>query len=140
MNKRLQWQITNKSQVLHYIKLDEDILQLVVFIDFKLANNKDISSQISFVICLANATSSVNIIHWFLIKYKRVICNILAVELYGMAYGFVIGAVIKAMLRTILGSVVSLILCTYSKPLYDCLVRLDTTHEKRLMVDIMSLR
>ena len=98
------------------------------------------SSQIGYVICLDNATSKANIIHWSLIKCKRVIRNILAVELYEMTHGFDIRAIIKATLGKILESAVPLILCTGSKSLYDCLVKLGTTQEKRLMIDVMSLR
>ena len=36
-----------------------------------------------------------NIIYWLLIKCKRVIRSVLALELYVMAYGFNIGAAIK---------------------------------------------
>ena len=35
---------------------------------------------------------------------------------------------------------IPLIVCTDSRSLYDCLVKLGTTREKRLMIDIMSLR
>jgi hypothetical protein len=35
---------------------------------------------------------------------------------------------------------VPLILCTDSRPLYDCLAKLGTTNEKKLRIDIMSLR
>ena len=71
---------------------------------------------------------------------KQVIQNILAAELNGMAYEFDIGAVIKATLRKILESVIPLILYTDSKSLYNCLVKLGTTQEKQLIVDVMSLR
>jgi hypothetical protein len=35
---------------------------------------------------------------------------------------------------------IPLIVCTDSYPLYECLVKLGTTNEKRLMIDIMALR
>ena len=35
---------------------------------------------------------------------------------------------------------IPLIICTDSYSLYECLVKLATTNEKRLMIDIMALR
>ena len=70
LNKRLQLQITNKSRGLRYIKLDQNTLELVVFTNSSFANNKDMSSQIGYIICLADATNKMNIIYWFSIKCK----------------------------------------------------------------------
>ena len=66
--------------------------------------------------------------------------SILALELYSIAHGFDIGATIKSTIDKILQVNLLLILCTDSKSLYDCLVRLGTTQEKRLMIDVMCLR
>lgn len=57
-----------------------------------------------------------------------------------MVHGFNIGAVIKVTLEKILESVILLILCKDLKFLYNCLVKLGTTQEKQLIVDVMSLR
>ena len=69
----------------------------------------------------------------------------LASELYGMAYSFDMGASVKSTIDRILGTDVNLfqlplVICTDSKSLYECLVKLGTTQEKRLMIDVMCLR
>ena len=66
--------------------------------------------------------------------------SVLASELYAMVHGFDIGASIKATIEKILNINLPLVLCTDSKSLYDCLVKLGTTQEKRLMIDVMCLR
>ena len=57
-----------------------------------------------------------------------------------MAHGFDVGAAIKATLEKILQQPILLVLYTDSKSLYNCLVKLGTTHKKRLIVDLMCLR
>jgi hypothetical protein len=139
LNKRLQWQIDNQSRGLRFIPLDKDSLKLVVFTDSSFANNKDNSSQIGFVIALTDKNNDANIIHWSSIKCKRVTRSVLASELYGMAHGFDHGAVIKATIEKILQTSLPLVLCTDSKSLYEYLVKLGSTSEKRLMIDLMCL-
>jgi hypothetical protein len=66
--------------------------------------------------------------------------SVLAAELFAMIHGFDVESVLKSTLIKMLDVVVSLILVTNSKSLYDCLIRLNTTVEKRLMIDVMTLR
>ena len=56
-----------------------------------------------------------------------------------MAHGFDIAAAIKTTVDKALQINLPLILCIDSKSLYNCLVKLGTTVEKRLMIDIMCL-
>ena len=58
-----------------------------------------------------------------------------------MAHGFNTAAAIKTTIERILQlEQLPITLCTDSKSLYDCLVKLGTTQEKQLMVDLMCLR
>ena len=108
--------------------------------DASFANNKDLSLQIGYILILADAIKKANIIYWSSVKCKRVTQSVLASKLYSMAYGFNIGAAIKSTIDKILQVNLLFVLCTNSKSLYDCLVRLKTTQEKRLIIDVMCLQ
>ena len=121
------------------MQLEKESLQLLAFTDASFANNKDLSSQIGYVLVLADAKGAANILHWSSTKCKRVTRSVLASELYAMAHGFDSGASVKSTVEKALGITLPMILCTDSKSLYDCLVKLGTTAEKRLMIDVMCL-
>jgi hypothetical protein len=63
----------------------------------------------------------------------------LASKLYAIAYSFDISAFIKSIIDKVLRIKLPLILYTDSKSLYDYLVKLGTTQEKRLIIDIICL-
>jgi hypothetical protein len=106
-------------------------LKLIIFIDVSFTN-VDLHSQIDYVICLIDDHKA-NIIHWSSIKCKRMIRSVLTIELYVMTHEFDSGSIIKSISERILHIFLSMIL-------YECLVKLDTTSEKRLMIDLMCLR
>ena len=156
LNRRLAWQIENVKRGVRYLPLDMICTKLYVFVDGSFANNKDLSSQIGYLIILANESINDpsddpnsfqitgNLIHWSSTKSKRVTRSILASEIYGMVSGVDMSIVIKATLDTITSRLdlppIPIVVCTDSFSLYECLVKLGTTKEKRLMIDIMALR
>ena len=91
------------------------------------------------MIVLMDATGKANIIYWSLTKCKRVMRSVLATKLYRMAHGFNIAAAIKSTIDKMLSIITPLILYTDLKSLFNCLVRLSTTQEKCLIIDIMCL-
>ncbi len=64
----------------------------------------------------------------------------LTVELFAMIHDFDVDFVLKVILTKMIDILISLILITNSKLIYDCLIRLEITVEKRLMIDVMTLR
>jgi hypothetical protein len=69
---------------------------------------------------------------------------VLASEVYGMVAGVDIAYALSSTLRIVTDQLhlppLPMIVCTDSYSLYECLVKLGTTKEKRLMIDIMALR
>ena len=112
---------------------------MIVFTDALFVNNRDLSSQIGYILVLADRTGYANIIYWFSTKCKRVTRSVLASELYSIAYGFDMGALVKSIIDRVLEMELLLVVCTNLKSLYECLVKLGTTREKCLMIDIMCL-
>ncbi|KAM4055171.1 hypothetical protein HRG_005976 [Hirsutella rhossiliensis] len=95
LNKRLQWQKDHQQRGLTYIPIDLANAKLIIFTDGSFANNKDLSSQLGFVIALGN------VLHWSSTKCKRVTRSVLASEIYGMVNGFDIGISLATTIRKI---------------------------------------
>jgi hypothetical protein len=151
LNKRLLWQKDNLNRGLTYIPLEIPQAKLFIFVDGSFANNKDLSSQIGSLIILGTEqpqefefTLKGNIVHWSSTKAKRVTRSVLASEILAMSdgvdKGYVIASTISQILKQLDLPPIPIIVCTDSYSLYECLVKLGTTKEKRLMVDIMALR
>jgi hypothetical protein len=140
LNQRLQWQLNNLIRELRFVFLNnQNQLKLMIFIDAAFVNTTDLHSQIDYVICLIDDVH-INLIHWSSIKCKRIIRSVLAIELYAMINDFDVEAIIKLIIERMLHISLSLILLTDSKSLFDSLIKLETTSEKRLMIDLMCLR
>src|SRR5438552_2854002 len=141
----------NLDRGIDYIPIDLTDAKLFVFVDGSFANNKDLSSQIGYEIILANESTDEdqfrirgNLIHWSSTKSKRVTRSVLASEIYGMVAGndmaYAINTTIRMITEQIGFPAIPMIVCTDSYSLYECLVKLGTTKEKRLMIDIMAIR
>lgn len=149
LNKRIMWQMQNLDRGIKYIAIDLSTAKLFVFVDGSFANNKDFSSQVGYEVILVNESAkneefeiTGNLIHWS--STKRVTRSVLASEIYGMVGGvdmaIAVGTTIKMIMAQLGFEKIPTIVCTDSYSLYECLVKLGTTKEKRLMIDIMALR
>jgi hypothetical protein len=56
-----------------------------------------------------------------------------------MAHGFNMGALVKSIINRVLEIELLLVICTDSKSLYKCLIKLGTTREKCLIIDVICL-
>jgi len=157
LNRRIKWQINNLDRGLRFLPIDLATAKLFVFVDGSFANNHDLTSQLGFIMVLANERIveqpaadgesfelTGNIVHFSSTKCRRVTRSVLASEVYGMVAGADVAHAIGTTLAMITDRLklprIPTILCTDSYSLYECLVKLGTTKEKRLMIDIMALR
>lgn len=58
----------------------------------------------------------------------------------GVDLSIAIGTTLRMITNRLKLPYIPLIVCTDSYSLYECLVKLGTTNEKRLMIDVLSLR
>ena len=99
----------NMDRGIKYITLDLEHIKLFVFVDGSFINNKDFSSQISYLIILVNETKGTNkfvikgnFIYYSSTKSKRVTKSVLASEIYGMVRGVNIAIAINTTIKIII--------------------------------------
>jgi hypothetical protein len=84
------------------------------------------------------------LIHYSSTKSKRVTQSVLALEIYGIVGGvdiaITINTTIKIIAKQLRFPLIPIVVCTNLYLLYECLVKLGTTKEKRLMINIIAIR
>jgi hypothetical protein len=125
--------------------------KLYVFVDGSFTNNKDLSSYIGYTVIIATESLTDdsfnikgNLIYYSTTKLKRVTQSALTLEVYRIVLRVNISICFTTTLKIITEQLnileIPLVICTDSLSLYDCLVKLSTTTEKRLMINIITLR
>lgn len=122
-----------------FVKLDRDTVSLPLFSDASFASNSDLSSQLGYVVAFADAKGKANNVHCSSVKPKRMTRSVLSSELYVAVHAFDFASTLKTTINDIFGKLVSLTLYTDSKSLYDGLVGINATTEKRLLIDLRML-
>jgi hypothetical protein len=83
-------------------------------------------------------------VHYSNTKSKRVIRSVLALKVYRIVRGVNIAIAINTTIKMVTNQLglplTPIIICTDSYLLYKCLVKLGTTKEKRLIIDIIAIR
>lgn len=153
LNKRLQWQISNMNRGLRFIPLNLKNAKLFFFVDASFAKNEDLSSQIGYIIIIANEEMNPvenifkingNIITWTSVKCKHVTRSVPASELYAKVHGvdavISLSTTMKLITEQLGFDDIPTIICTDSFSLYECMVKMGTTKEKQLLIDILGIR
>lgn len=84
-------------------------------------------------------TGSPNIIHYGSIRSKRITRSVLAAEIFLMVHRFHISSTIRLTLNDLIGRIIPCHVYTDSKSLYESLVRINQSTEKRLLIDLRML-
>lgn len=121
-------------------KMDLDPAFLVCYTDSSMANNDDLTSQISAALVLRYNFNHAVILHACSRKYKRVTNSILAGETIACVTGFDIAFMARHSLNELMGRKVELFLMHDSYSLFSTITKCSMVREKSLMIDIAVMR
>ena len=125
---------------LRFVKLDPETLRLVLFTDASFANSDNLSSQMGFVIVIADGQNNANILHYGSKKCSRVTRSVMAAELLALVNGFDHAFVIQHTLQELFGRTISIDAFVDSRTTFNCVAKQAGTTESRLQIDAAAIR
>jgi hypothetical protein len=140
MNKLVSIARETVQDGLRFVPLDLETVRVVLFSDASFSNAAEYKSQLGFVICLAEVNDNANIVHYGIAKCKRVTRSVMASELHGLVLRFDNAYFVKTMISELLNGDVPIDAFIDSKTVFDTIVKLGTTTEKRLLIDAAALQ
>jgi hypothetical protein len=140
LNSVLRYVKRSADHPLYLRPLDVNTLRIVAFSDSSYANNKDQTSQLGYLVVLADASDACNIVHYTSYKSRRVVRSVLAGELHAFIDAFDFAYTLKRDLERMLEIEVPVQILTDSRSLFDTITTASYTMEKRLMIDVAIAR
>jgi Reverse transcriptase (RNA-dependent DNA polymerase) len=125
---------------LNFVNLDPTSLRLLLFADASFANADNFTSQLGFVIILADEAGNANIIHYGSQKSKRVTRSVLAAEILALVYGWDNAFVVSHALNEIFGRSIPVYAFVDSRTTFNVIAKHARTLEKRLAIDSHALQ
>ena len=113
---------------------------IVGYSDASFAGNSDHSSQLGLVIVLKDNKERASLVHYVSWKCRRVTRSILAAEVHAFAACLDCCITLAHDLKKMLGRDLKVALMTDSKSLFDTVTKLTAALEKRLLINIFSIR
>lgn len=136
ISKQSTEQLKENSNIgLSFHKLDKDTVKLMVFSDASFASNSDIKLQLGYVVTTSDKSGHSNIAHYSSTKSRRVTRSVLAAELFAMANAFDSDRTFKLTLKQMYNLKTEMTMCTDTKSLFDLLIGITSSTEKRLIID-----
>ena len=140
MRKIIDQCLATASFKLTYVPLHIKSLSIVLFTDASFANTTNSKSQLGFVVLLKDGTNAANIVHYGSSRCQRVTCSVMASEIHGLLYGFDQAYVAQQILQETLDVPIPIDAYVDSKTLFNVIAKQSSTTEKRLQIDICSLK
>jgi hypothetical protein len=120
--------------------LDKDSLRIVVHSDASFAGNSDMSTQIGYIIFLADKHKTCHVLKYSSTKSRRIVRSTLGAEAIALAIEFDTAFVLAENLRRMLGKTLPIECHLDNMSLFDVVTRASTTLEKRVQLDVEAVR
>lgn len=117
-----------------------NVLNMIVFTYSTFANNKYISTQLGYIILLADNTARANVLHCSIFQSERVVRLDLRGETYAFLDGFDASHMPKDHLEVYVRHRIPLTMLTDYERFFNVIMKASVTSEKQFMTDIMAAR
>ena len=140
INRIIRYILKETRRSLNYRKLDLKTLHLRSYSDSSFADNSDLTTQLGHIVFLCDNEDNCSILHYSSIKSRRVVRSCLGGEAYALADALDITIAVRTDLEAMLNCTIPIKIYTDNKSLFDVVTRNSVTTEKRLMLNIRSVR
>ena len=140
LRKAVEFLKETKEIGLTYVKLNMEEIKIVVLTDASFANAEGLKSQLGYLILLVDDTGRCNVLHYGSNRCRRIARSVMAAEIQALILGFDYAYLIKDQLDEILGRDVKIEAVVDSKTTFNVVAKEGKTTERRLQIDIMTLR